>query len=352
MKKNIIPIVIIGFVIIGITITLYKNKKVIDKSNETVDRTKVPVAVSIIKAKKNDLEINFQYPAQLKAFAEANVTAQISGIISSLNIELGDQVNKGQIIGKLDTQVLQINLKTAEINRIKMQEDYNRAKDLYQNKAGLEVNMVNAKNSYDNAINQVMLTKQQIANANIIAPLNGTISSKNVKFGEFINPGTAIATITNIDKLKTTAFVDQNTIYKLKLGQQGIITSPLFNQKELICKIIFINPKSDANHNYQVDLLVQDNQGIALKAGTDVNLKFTTGTLKKVLQIPKIAIIQDRQEPFVYVVKNNIAKERIIKIGASQNNYVEVTDGLSEGEIVITNGQINLREGSIVNIVK
>lgn len=352
MKKNLLPIAIVVFIIFGIAFKLYNNKKIIDKSNEIIDRTKIPVAVSIFKVKKSDLVINYQYPAQLKSFAEANLTSQISGVISDLNLELGQQVKKGQVIGKLNTQVLQINLKTAEINCTKMYDDYNRSKDLYQNKAGLEVNMIDAKNNYDNALNQVKLLKQQISDANIIAPLSGTITSKNVKFGEFINPGTPIATITNTSSMKATAYVDQNTIYKLKLGQQAIITSSAFNQIELIGEIIFINSKSDANHNYQVDLLLQSNKNISLKSGTDVNIMFKAASINKTLQIPKIAIIEDKQEPFVYVIENNIAKERTIKIGINQNNFVEVISGLQDGETIITNGQINLKEGSIVNIVK
>ena len=365
-KKTLIPIIITAVVILAIVLVLAKNKKSIDESNITVNRNEFPVSVNVAKVIAGTLDINAQYPALLKPVDEANLTSQSSGIIASLNLELGQHVRKGEIIGKLDTRILEINLKTAEvnlksaeINRQKLNADYKRAKDLYEHNAGLETTMINAKNSldnahvtYDNAVNQINLTKQQIANANIISPLSGTISAKNVKFGEFVNPGTPIAVITNVNSIKTTAFVDQNIIYKLKLGQQGIIASSLFIQKELFGKIIFISPKADANHNYQVDLLVQNTQGIALKAGTDVNLKFTTGLLSKAIQIPKISIIQDRQEPFVYVVENNIAKERTIKIGASKNNYVEVIEGLTEGEIVVTNGQINLREGSIVNIVK
>jgi len=114
--------------------------------------------------------------------------------------------------------------------------------------------------------------------------------------------------------------------------------------------IIYISPKSDANHNYQVDLLLK-NTDVALKAGTDMMARFGSSETGNVMQIPKNALVAEKDEAFVYVVEDNKAIGKPIKIGNILNGKVAVLSGLKEGEKVITNGQINVKEGSNVIIV-
>jgi RND family efflux transporter MFP subunit len=366
IKRLILPITIVVLIILSIIIVLVGNKKKIDNAAAPVDRTKTPVAVTVAKAQLKPLEINVQYPAITQPYEEASLYAQTSGMITYLNVALGQHVAKGQVLGKLDTRILQSNLKaaqvslkSAQINRAKLLDDYNRAKDLYENKAGLKVNMLSAKNSYENAMTteenarvQIQLMKEQIANANIISPVSGIISANNVKQGEYVSSTTAIAKISNISILKTTEYVDQELSYQLKMNQAAVISSPVFGNETFSGKIIYISPVADANHNYQVDLLVNNNATSKLKGGTDVQVSFNTLTKRAALIIPKSALCTDEKRPYVYVVENDKAKTKYVTIGAIKNDEIEVLSGLLAGEIVITGGQINLTNGSNININK
>jgi RND family efflux transporter MFP subunit len=377
-RATLISLVAVFVLVAIIAITLIKNKNEIDKSNTPVDRSNVPVAVSVASVSFDNMNESILFPATLKAFDESNIYSQTSGILSSLSIELGQYVQQGKVVGKIDTRILEINLKnamvnleTAKVNKQsaannlkKLEEEYIRAKELFENQAGLEVNMINAKyafdnaklssdnanNSYENALVQIELTKQQIANTNIVAPLSGTISSKNLKRGEYVNPGAIIASITNIGSLKTSVFVDQSVVYRLKVGQQSFLTSSFMPDRRFSSNIIYISPKADANHNYQVDLLLK-NTDVALKAGTDMMASFGGSERGNVLQMPKNALVVEKDEAFVYVVENNTAVGKPIKIGSILNGKVEVLSGLKEGDKVITNGQINVKEGSKVTVV-
>lgn len=365
-RKWWLPVSALVLITLSIIIVLAGNKKKIDEAQKPIDRTTVKVAVSVASATISPLDVNLQYPALIQPSDEAMLYSQASGIISSLNISLGKQVKKGQVLGKLDTRILEINLRNAEIaqkaasiNQAKLLDDYNRARDLYENKAGLEVNMLTAKNNYENAVNnydnslvQIKLIKQQIANANIIAPLSGTVSVHKVKQGEFVNPGTPIAVINDISKIKATLFVDQQMSYKLQTGKEAIISSPLFADKTFTGKIIFISPVADVNHNYQIDLLIPQSSEMPLRGGTDVQVIFNTISQKDALQIPKSAILNDAKKPYVFVAENGKARMKSIRTGQIQGDKAEVLEGLHASEQVITSGQINLRDGSIINILK
>lgn len=363
MKKNTIIIGVIAILVIAVFVTLSRNKSKIDEKNKAVDRTKIPVSVTTEKATFGDLIASNNYPATIKAQNEANIYSQINGMISSLQLELGQPVRKGQVIGKIDTKTLVINLQiakaaynTAKLNKTKLYDDYKRAEDLFNNKAGTEISMINAKyasdkafNDCENALQQVNFNKQQIANANIVAPLSGIVNAKNSKEGEFVSPSVAIGSITNVSTVKATAYVNQSMVYSLSLGQTVTIhTSAL--SADFSGKIQYISPKADANHNYQVDVLVSNNGSTKLKPGTDIELQFNAKATKGIL-IPKTALVVDRKDPFIYVVQNGIAKGRKIQIGGSDTDKVQVLNGLEANDVVVVNGQINLFEGCKVKVL-
>lgn len=350
--KLILPIAIVVMILATIVIVLANNKIAIDKANTAVDRSKIPVAVSVAHAKMAPMKIQVQYPALLQPIEEAMAYSQASGLITSLNIELGQRVKKGEVLGRLDTRLLHINLNSAQISASKLKEDYARAKDLYENNAGLKVNMLTAKSNYENAEEQVKLIEQQIENTKIIAPITGIISLHKIKEGEFVNPGNPIASISNISTIKTTVFVDQQLAYKLDTGHEAEITSPLFGGKELIGVVSYVSPVADANHNYQVDLLITDNQNISLKGGTDVQVAFNAADKERVLQVPKSAVMTEASKPYVFVVETSRAMKRHILTGMVDFEKVEVTQGLKPGEQVVINGQINLDEGDLIEIRK
>lgn len=352
-------------VVLSIAIVLSSNKKKIDGKNRPVDRSNIPVAVSVAKVETGQLDVNVQYPALVEPLEEAGIYSQASGIISKLEIYLGKQVRKGEVIGRLDTRIQQINLKSAlvslksaELSRDKAFADYQRATDLYEHKAGLETDMLTSKSNYENALAsyqnaqvQVELLRQQIANSAIVSPSNGTISAHKINEGEYVNPGTAIATVSNISSVKATVYVDQQTSYQLRPGQQASISSPVFAGKPFTGKTVFISPVADDNHNYQVDLLIVKTPGISLKGGTDVQVSFNTLVRKDVLLVPRAALVTESANPTVFVVENRKAVEKPVKTGRTQNDSVEIISGLQPGETVVTSGLINVKNGSLIQIV-
>lgn len=351
MKRGLVAVAVLLVVLVAIGLTLSANKKKIDTANQPIDRTNVPVSVAVETARLMPVRSSATLPAVLKPYEEAKLTSQTPGMLSRLSIDLGSRVTKGQVVGQIDTKLLELNLQTAELSQQKLQQDYVRAKELFESNAGLEVNMINAKNSYENAVIQVNQIKQQLANARLIAPVSGMITTKTLSAGEYASPGVAIATITNVDPLKATVFVNENQVYGLRLGQTARLTSDVFPGRAFLGKILFINPKGDDNHNYQVDLVVRNTTDLSLKAGTNVTVDFGNQTQQSALQIPARALVQDQKEPYVYIVAGNQAKAVPIVTGRELGDRVEVLSGLRAGDQVIVSGQINLRTGSPIALI-
>ncbi len=350
MKKiGIIAAVVVLIALIGFR--LAGNKKVINEQNKAVDRSSVPIPVTVAKAEQAAVESGFSLPAVVKPVNEANITLNASGKIKSLNFDLGTRVSKGQIIGSLDNNLKQINLSSAQLMEQKSEADFIRFKDLYAGKAASEVDFNNAKYSYENAKNQVEQIKQQIADGNMISPVNGVISKKNVEEGEFVNIGATIATVVDISTLKASVMVSEKDVYRLQEGMMVSIVSDVFPGKEFKGKIRYISDAGDESHNYEVEVTINNNDRLPIKAGTFISVKFDVKSSGSALQIPKLALVEGTKNPYVYIVNGNKPVIRKLTLGRDLGENIEVVSGLKAGEVVIVSGQINLTENSMIEVV-
>lgn len=349
--KRILTIAAVVIPMAIIVLLLIRNKKTLDSKNVVSDRSAVPVAVTVQTARQLPVVGDLTLPATVSANEEANISAATSGRISSLTIELGSRVTKGQVIGHLDMKENEIKLQSTELAVEKLRRDYERNKVLI---AGNAVNLTavqDSKYDLDSKILEAEQLKKQISNGSIVAPISGTITAKNMVAGEYANTGTTIATMVDIFSLKVKAYVPESSVFKLKMGQSATISTDVFPGKTFDSRITYISPKGDDSHNYLVELSVQNNKASELKAGVYALVRFAIGGSQETLQMPKMALVDGIKNPYVYVAKDNKAMERKLVLGRENGENIEVLDGLSDGDQVVTTGQINIVDGSNIKII-
>lgn len=345
MKKKIIIISSVLLLFVSVGFVLNKNKEAIDAKNVTIDRSNIPVAVTVAKVSNQSVSGNLELPATLEPAKQADISAATSGKISSLRIVLGSAVGAGQLIGSVDTRQQQINLKDAREVLAKAQKDYQLNKELFEGNAGTAQSVKDAERTLESARTKLSQLGQQLGDASIKAPISGIITVKNSEIGEYVNIGTAIATVVDIYNLKAVVFVSEKDVYRLKINQNAVITADVLPGNSFNGKVSFISPVGDENHNYRVELTV-NNKSAALKAGTYIKVNFNLGSGSEALQIPKIALVEGTKNPFVYIINGTKSEIRKITIGREFGEQVEVLSGLNEGDEVVVSGQINLMNGS------
>jgi RND family efflux transporter MFP subunit len=347
--KNKIFYGIIGLLLIGgMTYKLIQNKKVINENNTPTDRSNIPVSVSTFEANYFPVGTDYALPAVLDVNNTGIITATQPGKLATFDIEIGKQVTKGQLVGRIDSKQREIGIKSTEATIKKLQDDIKRTQDLIAGDAAPS-NSINDLN-YNLETSQIQRENslQQIADNNIYAPISGIVVQKNANAGEFANPGTQLATIMDVSVLKAIVYVSEKNIYDLKTGQSAQITSSVFPNKITQGTIHYIAPKGDENHNYRVEVIIPNS---GYKAGTYVNIKFNFKKGGEALQIPKTALVEGVKNPYVYVVNGNNVAVRKLELGEEVGQNVVVINGLMAGEKVVTNGQINLTESSKISIV-
>ncbi len=352
MKNKIIIIAVIVAVVAWGAYTLIKNKKEIDSKNKPVDRSAIAIPVSVSKAFVANVEGEFSLPAVTEANSETDIIVSAQGKITNLNFELGSVVTKGQVLGSVDSRLKELNLSATKLAEEKLQKDYERYGDLYKGKAVTEVNYNEIKYNYENTKIQASQIKQQIADGIITAPISGVVIRKSLEEGEFVNPGTPIGTIVDVSHLKATVQVSEKDVYKLSKGMAVTLRSDIYPTKVFKGVIRYISPKGDESHNYPVEITVANENQAALKAGSFVRVAFSLKGSSTALQIPKVTLAEGLKNPYVYVISGNKAVVKKLVLGREIGENVEVLSGLTEGEEVISSGQINLTEGSPVELVK
>ena len=335
----------------AIAFQLTRNKKKINDANQPKQESNIEIPVFTTIIGRQPIEQSVIKTGNLIPIREADINAMMSGRLIAINFQLGSNVSQGAAVAKIDNQQLMLNIKAAELQRDQAKRDYDRYKALFEGDAAPEINYQTAQLQYDNAVNQISILQKQLGDFNVKAPISGTVITKLKEPGEFVGAGAPLGHIVDISSLKAIVKVSESDIYKMKMGQSVKIQTDVYGDAVFDGKITFISAKGDATHNYDVEVSLKNNQKYPLKAGTFVNVDFSQESSESILSIPRGALIESTQNPYVYVVENGIVVSRPVVISREFGNNLEIIDGLKEGEVVITSGQVNVKPGLKVRAV-
>ncbi|SDK21999.1 RND family efflux transporter, MFP subunit [Catalinimonas alkaloidigena] len=348
--KRILTIVALVVVVGLVAFRLINNKEKIDANNQvTEEQTKVAVNVAPVVNRLS--EKNLKLVGTVTANQVIDIKSEVQGKITSLNVELGDYVKRGQVIARIDNRLQELSLDNAEQKLADAKQNLQRYKNLYEGGAATKAQLDQNQLAYDNAENQLAQARKQLSNAVVTAPISGYITQKPVEAGAFANLGTSLATIVDVSKLKVQLNVAERDVYALNEGDSVRISTTVYPGVTFHGTITFISPRGDEAHNYPVEISLQNQDKNPLKAGTYVDVAFNRQSQVPSLQIPRDALVGSIKDAQVYVVNNNVVTLKDITVGTDNGNYLEVLSGLQQGEQVVTTGQINLTDSAQVEVI-
>ena len=352
MKRQYIVGIIVLVILTLIIFKLAANKSTLDAKKEPAPDSVVRIPVKGASVASQLQEISLIKTGNLAPFKQASVLTSVGGTIMQLRFNLGDHVNQGQILAIMDTRLMQLDLQKAETNAAKLRRDLENYTELLQGQAATQEKVNEVRQNYLDAANQVSQVKKQISDAAVKAPTSGTIASKPLEEGVFANAGAEIATIVNLSQAKVQLNLTETEVYQATQGQLVKITTDVYPGQVFNGKITFISPQADETHNYRVEILAENKESSILRSGTFVYADFSRKTKQTILLIPREALTESIKDASVYVVENNVVHQKPIKTGIEMNNQIQVISGLKAGEIVVTSGQINLKDGAQVIVSK
>jgi len=352
-RKLFLPLVLL-VVAVGIAFKLYANKQKLNAAKQPVDRSAIAIPITVMTTAIGPVSGTFSVPGTLEPYDHGKVMLNAQGKLASLSVDLGSRVTKGQVLGSLDVAAKQLELAAAELSFEKLKKDNDRYKDLYAGKAASEVSYDDARFQFENAKVKVDQIRQQLRDAQVIAPVSGTVVAKNIEVGEFVPANTAVVEVVDVARLKAKVFVSEHDAYRVEQGQAVTITTDIYPGETFTGKVTFVSPRGDASHNYEVEVAVDNSKAHPLKSGTFITAAFSGNAEGEALLIPKTALGEGLKNAYVFTV-NGIdstmhASQQKLTLGREVGDKVEVVDGLKPGATVVLTGQLNLAEGTLVRI--
>lgn len=351
MKKVVITGIIVIAALAGIMYVLYNHKAENQAQTDIVGQTNSHVAVRVETV--DFREVNGQYIAN-GTFApkqEVKISAETPGLVTRVLVDEGSYVKAGQTLAVIKADQQNVNVANAQAMYNNAQTEVARFESAYATGGVTKQQLDQVKLQLVNAKNNLSSAQISAGDVNIKASFAGIINKKNIEPGSFVNPGMELFEVVNVSTLKLKVNVDEKHVGTLKVGQTIKVESPVLADQEFSGKISFIAPKADASLNFPVELDIQNNASNALKAGMYGNAYFGDSQLANVLVIPRTAFVGSVSSNQVFVHKDGKAVLTKVVSGRTFGEYIEVISGVEKGAQVITSGQINLIDGTAVEII-
>lgn len=349
LKRIITYTLILGvvFALVGYKAGWFSKAAAEDNSMEGEAEKALPVSVMVVKA--GGLTDRIVATGTVMANEEVILSAEVAGRITSINFTEGATVNKGAVLVTINDAELLAQLEKVTYNR-------KLAEDREQRSASLLKKEAISQEEYDRVLTdlntvkaEASLIRAQLEKAKIIAPFSGTIGLRQVSEGAFVTPGQRIATLTQLQPVKIEFSVPERFAQSVVKGSKVNFTLEGTNTK-YEANIYAVEPAIDPATRSVAVRAFYSNKHLEIRPGSFARIEFELSHMEEALQVPAQAVIPELGGYKVYVLKDGKAEQVQIGVGIRTTQMVQVTQGLKEGDTVITSGLLQLRGGMPVMV--
>jgi RND family efflux transporter MFP subunit len=307
--------------------------------------------VTTLGVSKGDFNHYLEVYGNIESAQNVLMYPETGGVIASINVEEGQQVSKGQLLGTIDSEVLKANLKELETNLELATTLYEKQSRLNEKNIGSEVAYLEAKNRKESLESSKATLLAQIEKSQIRAPFSGVIDEIFPKSGEMANPAMPFLRLVNLGSIYVKADVSEEYLRSIKEGTEALveITNLDTSIKAKVNQVgQFINP-NNRTFKVRIDL---ENDIAQLKPNLLTKIRIKDFEVKDTaIAIPSRMIQQtpDGQD-YVMLYKNGKVEKRMVKTAISYKANTLITEGLSDGELLIDKGARSVNDGQEVAI--
>lgn len=331
---------------------LKANKEILDENAKLSQQVNAELPVTVATVNERTFANGFSTDGSFTAVQKVNVVADGAGKITKLNFDDGTVVSKGTVLAILDNTLLKNQAQSIELNIEKSKKDLARFETLLASGGATNSQIDDLKNGIAQYEIQLANVNKQISDSYLKAPISGTVVNKKVEQGVYVSPGNVIAEIVNISSLDFQTYLTEQQVFKIKKGLEVRMGTDVYPGKDFMGKVKFIDVASTPSKTYLVEISTPNTSSHPLKSGLTGKAYFDNGGSVQGLSIPRTAVIGSFAEASVYVLQDSIVHLTPISIGTFEGDDIQVTGGLEKGQVVITTGQINLKEGTKVVVAK
>ena len=285
-----------------------------------------------------------------RANEQVMITSKYSDLVEDVFFEDGQKVNKGAVLVKLNNEQELAKVNELEANLSESKAHLKRLSELLASRATSK-SLVEQQEAKTKAIEaQLVSAKARLNDLTIRAPFSGVLGFREVSKGAYIDAGNTITSLDDLSVIKVDFHLPERLLTHLHVGQQISAQNTAYKAKKFIGKITAIDSRIDSSTRSIKVRANISNKAQKLHPGMLLNISVLLQK-ENILQLPESSIIPIENTHYVFTEKDGKAIRKAINIGRRHPGVVEVISGLIEGEQVVVEGALKLRDGSAVSVI-
>ena len=294
-----------------------------------------------------DIDITTTYTSNIEPNATNNIVSQSAGRISNIYVEVGAKVSKGQLLAQMDD----VNLAKSRLQYVNDSIELGRLTELHK------IGGV-SQADYELAVMSLNIQKKTYANllenTKLRSPISGVVTTRNYDKGDMYSMAQPIFVVEQIVPVKMLINVSESQFTEVHEGMEFDVVTDAYPNEVFKGKVNLIYPTINANtHTFPVEVIVE-NKDQKLRPGMFARVTANFGTNHHVV-VPDVSVVKQMGsgEHFIYVLQaDNTVKYQLVEIGKRMGDKYEIISGINEGDKVVTEGQVRLKNGIAVEVKK
>ena len=309
------------------------------------------VRVEVTQVKAATADRTSRYSGTVEEESGSLLSFAVGGTVSRVLVDKGDRVGKGQLIATLDTEQLTHNHASAQAALAQAEDAYRRMEELHGKGSLPEIKWVEAQTALQRARASEQMARKQLADCRLYAPFSGVISKKFAEKGQNVGAGTQIAKLVAVGRMKVKISVPESEMAQISVGQKADVTIEAIGRASMQATVTEKGVAADPlSRSYDVKLSLPKADR-KLLPGMVADVALHGGNTSMACILPAhIVQIDERNNEFVWITVGGKAVKRIVTVGGFTADGVTVTNGLADGDMVITAGAQKVSEGTRVEI--
>ena len=348
----IVLLVLIGGGLVGFN--LFRDKAIQDFfANMPVQ----PVAVSTVEAEPGAWTPSISAIGTIGANRGVELTVETTGIVREVGFEANQVVEAGKMLVQLDDVVQQADLAAARLQANLDRQALERAQELQQRGVGSTVALQAAEAAASTSAAQVEKLEAVLQQKQLRAPFGGTLGIPRVELGQYISPGTAVVTLQDLEIMRVDFTVPEQQLGLLKMGQKLRLTLDGI-QGDFEGEVTGIDPRVDPSSRLVSVRASITNPENRLTPGQFARILLALPEEEGVIALPQTAVVTSLYGDHVYAVTTtgegedakSEVRQKFVTVGRRSGQRVEIVDGVSAGDVIVTAGQNRLANGTPVTV--
>lgn len=325
-------------------------------------------AVAVADSQTEKWQARIPAIGTFRAVQGIDISPQVGGVVRSINFDSGQDVQKGQLLIQIDDSVEQADLKSNLATLRNAELALERQRQLVTGGSTATANVDSALAARDSAAAAADRTRALISQKALTAPFAGRLGLRKIDAGQYVQPGTSIVTLQQLDPIDVDFPVPEQDIGRVTVGQPVEINVDAFAGKTFTGKVTSIDARVSIEARTMLVRAQVGNPSRELRPGMFANVAVLVGEGRDVVTVPRTAVSYSLYGDTVFVVKPApqepgaaqaatapsdqplVVERRVVKPGDARGDRVEIVDGLKAGERVVTEGQLKLAPNARVRV--